>query len=153
MSFLTKINFGVQYLFDGGSWKLKLHEKIIIDAVVQSIESNVRSLIYKQLSLPLFVERSNPRIIALHLKDWPDELRITAPQFSDALYKVRLSVSGKRETANITFFNGFISTIETKNHWKTYQGKTLEILKVEESFSNQSMAIAIDRQEHGKGDL
>lgn len=129
---------------------MKPFEKAIVDAVVQSLPDEAQKLSLSQLSVLQFVERSNPRIIGLHLKDWPERLKITERPFDDGLFKVRIEVDGKRETANVLYYNGFISAIETKNHRKFYRGKTVCVAKVEAGNPKLSKALAIDRQEHGK---
>ena len=117
-------------------------ERAIVDTVVFPLPDKAQRLTLDQLAILEFVERSNPRIIALHLRDWPERLKITERPFDNALFKVQIEVDGKKETANVVYYGGFISTDETKNHRKFYRRKTVGVVKVEAGNPMLSKAIS-----------
>jgi hypothetical protein len=124
------------------------HEKKILSGVVETLDVEPKRLCQLQLAEDLYIERSHPRINIIRLYEESHLLRIIGGEFEDALFKVRLAVENMKEAANVTFYRGFIFSIETKRPRKFYKDKTVAVLGVEVGAPDNSFTRAIDRLEH-----
>ncbi len=125
-------------------------EKIVIDALKNSIEANALNSLSAQLNEKYFIQRMySGRINSIIFYEKNESHKILNARFDDALFKVRLGVDGKKENAHIVFFDGYISSIEFKNSKKHYRGKEIKVISVTHGRSDKSHAAAIDRLEHG----
>jgi hypothetical protein len=147
---LSSVHFGVQLIFGASSRRLLKHEGQIFDAVVDSLPSNQKSLVKQQLAAKFLIDRSNPRVNFIPIGELPAILQILEKPLDDALFKVNFVIDGKKEIANVTFYRGFIFSVETKRHRKFYKDSEIIVIGVEPGKPSQSMTNAINRQEHGR---
>ncbi|MEQ1932231.1 MAG: hypothetical protein ABL957_17105 [Parvularculaceae bacterium] len=148
---LQRLLRGLHYIEGGGSWRLKPHEAILLNAVLDRLATDAKTRVQEQMAHGYFVERmSDGRINVIRLHKKPGDLAIQDSSFADALYNVRLSVEARRENAHVTFLKGFIFSIETKHGKHFYVGKTISVLDASVGDPHQSFTRAIDRLEHGK---
>jgi hypothetical protein len=135
-----------------GGWSLRPHERQLIFAVIEHLDPIARERSFAQLNREIFVERSNQRISVIRPangnRSRDQTLRLEQAEFQDSLFKVRILVDGKKETANVTFYDGFIFSIETRQPGKSYRSKTIVVEDVEKGRTGESLARIIDRAEH-----
>lgn len=132
-----------------GSWSLRPHEKIVVSAVIGTLPEHVRQKCEAQLNARHFVERSNARINVMRLSTPDEGLKISDPEFEDALFKVRAKVETKTETMNVTFYEGFLFSVETRRAGKSYLNQSISVLDVQKGKPKKTLTRAIDRAEHG----
>ncbi len=138
------------FLSGEGNWKLRDLEKRVLEAVKNYIEKDDSNLLEAQLGQKFFIQRMNSsRVNSVFFYGNDESNRILGNRFDDILFKVRLTVGGKKETAHVTFFEGYIHSIEFKKPKKYYQGKNIKVGSVSPGESDRSHASAIDRLEHG----
>jgi hypothetical protein len=118
-------------------------------AAIDFLPNEVASFCRNQIDSRFRIDRSNPRMNVIAVGQFPSALKIPLPSFEDALFRVRLTVNGRRETANVTFYKGFVFSVETKQYRKFYKDKEVEVTDVAEGKPKQSITRAIDRREHG----
>ena len=129
------------------------YEKTVVDAVICSFSESIRSLLRAQLEQKYFVERIPAgRINVLRFRNIDSGLRIQDPEFSDLLVNAQIVVDGKMQTAHVTFYKGYIFSIEFKKPGSFYAGKKVTVLDITPGKPNQTYTRAIDRLEHGRGD-
>lgn len=134
-----------------GSWRLRPIEALVLDAVKKNVEDSVLFLLEKQLSQKYFIQRMNSsRVNTIIFYNKDEAYKINDSQFEDLLFKVELIIDKKKQNAHITFFEGYISTIEFKKVKSFYDGKTIDIAGVRLGKLDMSHASAIDRVEHAK---
>jgi hypothetical protein len=156
----TIIGRGIRLFFQftgnlsgSGSWKLKTVQQQLVDGLLPALKTNIRRLVEQQLSQPFYMQFwLGGRISPIFFKDFnlPKELRIPDPEFADRLYKVEMFVDGRKQHANVTFYNGRIHCLEFKKPLKFYEGKEIRFGGVTLGKPKQSFTVAIDRHEHGK---
>lgn len=140
----------LHFLSGDGSWQLRALEKLVIDAVTNELSPAIASLVRRQLEQPLFIERIPVGRINVIRYYRPDEnLRIREADFSDKLFKVHIAVDGGGQTAHVTFYKGYIFSVEFKNPSRFYVGKKIEIRSVAVGAPKQSYTREIDEEEHG----
>lgn len=149
---LTILNRLDHFIFGTGSWSLRPHEKIVVSAVTGTLPEQVRQKCEAQLNARHFVERSNARINVIRLGAPDEGLKIPDPEFEDALFKVRAKVGTKTETMNVTFYEGFLFSVETRRPGKSYVNQSISVLDVQKGKPKETLTRPIDRAEHG-GDL
>lgn len=143
----------LDFLAGAGSWRLRDLEKFVIDAVMAELPASIASLVRRQLEQPFFVDRAAAgRIDILRFYRIDERLRIREEDFSDKLFKVRISVDGGSQTAHLTFYKGHIFSVEFKNPSRFYDGKKIEILSVAGGVPANSYTREIDEAEHGPPD-
>lgn len=151
---VRRVNHFLTYLFGEGSWSIKEHEKLVLDAALGELDANAREFAGRQLERSYFVERtSSGRINVIRFYGPAAELRIPDEDFSDLLVKVKVGVDGRQQTAHVTFYKGLLFSIEFKKPGKFYSGKNLEISGVSIGKPSQSYTQGIDRLEHGNADF
>jgi len=134
-----------------GSWRLRPIEVVMLDAVKKNLGHNISSLLETQLHQKFFIQRmNNSRVNTVIFYNKNEAYKIKDDQFQDLLLKVELIINKKKQHAHVTFFEGYISTIEFKKPKSFYHGKTIEVGDVKLGKSDMSHASAIDRTEHGK---
>jgi len=125
-------------------------EVTITKSVLNYFDENISNLLEKQLSTDFFMERiPDGRINIFRFYSFDDNLRISLQEFSDLLIKVGLLVDGKREVAQVSFYNGYIFSIELKQPRKFYVDKQIEINGIETGLPEDSYTNEIDKAEHG----
>jgi hypothetical protein len=122
----------------------------VLVAALAHLPDDVRALVERQLQQKYFVERTNKRINVLRYYAPAEALRIKSPDFSDLLLKVQLIVDGKKEFAHVTFYNGYLFSIEFKKAGRSYANRTLAVAAVTPGRPRDSYTRAIDRLEHGR---
>lgn len=126
------------------------HEAVIAKSVLNSFEENVSKLVEKQLSTDFFMERiPDGRINVFRFYRFDENIRISLQEFSDLMIKISLLVDGKREVAQVSFYNGYIFSIELKHPRKFYVNKAIEIRDISTGLPEESYANEIDKAEHG----
>jgi hypothetical protein len=139
----------ITFISGEGSWGLKKHEIIILDAVIEILDQQKKILVSKQLKQSFFVERiPDGRINVFRFYYKPDELKINSFEFNDLLFRVYISVDNERQVAFVTFYKGYIFSLELKNPSKYYYAKSINTYDVETGRSSESYTIEIDKEEH-----
>lgn len=147
---LRKLLHFITYISGEGSWKMLPHEAVIAKSVLNSFEENVSKLVEKQLSTDFFMERiPDGRINVFRFYRFDENIRISLQEFSDLMIKISLLVDGKREVAQVSFYNGYIFSIELKHPRKFYVNKAIEIRDISTGLPEESYANEIDKAEHG----
>ncbi len=122
----------------------------MIEAVLDVLQPAISQTTRTQLQTRFFVDRVNERIHTLHFDRREDHLTITDAGFDDALFKVSMRVNGKRQTGRVTFYEGYIFSVETPKPEKLYRDADIEILKIERASPKASLTYVVDRLEHGR---
>ena len=147
---LRKLLDLISYLSGEGSWKMLFYEVTITKFVLNYFDDNVSKFIEKQLATDFFMDRmSDGRINVFRFYNFDDHLRISFKEFNDLMLKVDLMVDGKREVAHVTFYKGYIFSIELKHPRKFYENKKIEIKDIETGLPEESYTNEIDQAEHG----
>jgi hypothetical protein len=149
---LRRIPHLLTYLTGGGSWGLYPYESKIIEAVIDYLDNDIRQSVEAQLKQNFFLERigGGGRINVFRFYDFNKALKIPYPEFSDLLLNVEVMIEGKKHITHVTFYKGYLFSIEFKKPGKFYLGKEIKIGKVGLGKPKQSYTSAIDRLEHGK---
>ena len=126
------------------------HEMIITKSVLNYFDKKISELLEKQLSSDFFMERiPDGRINVFRFYCFDENLRISLQEFSDLMIKVGLLVDGKREVAQVSFYNGYIFSIELKHPRKFYIDKVVDIKDITTGLPDESYSSEIDKAEHG----
>ena len=157
MSFIIKpnelvrrLNHFLSYVFGEGSWSFRAHEKLVLDAVLEDLDTSAREVVARQLEQSYFVERaSRGRINVIRFYDPAAGPRIPIDDFSDRLVMVKVTVDGRQQTAHVTFYKGLLFSVEFKKPGKFYADKELKTGGVSIGKPGQSYTQRIDRLEHG----
>ena len=151
-AFLRAWDF-LAFLSGDGSWRLRTLEKLVIDAVTAELPDSIAILVRRQLEQPFFIERIPAgRINVFRFYHVNESLRIREEDFSDKLFKVRITVDGVSQTAHVTFYKGHIFSVEFKNPSRFYVGKKIELRSVAAGAPKHSYTREIDEAEHGPAD-
>ena len=141
----------ITYLSGEGSWRLREHEKAVLNAAISILSESHRQLVEQKLKEKFFIERiPDGRINVFRFYRPKPELRIADVEFDDLLLQVHTTVNGKKQIAHVVFYRGHLFSIEMKKPGNFYKGADLAIEKVLKGKSSQSYTEAIDRLEHGK---
>jgi len=143
-----------EHLGGTGDWKLRSLHRKILDALFPVLEPEIQILLEKQLAQPFFMQFWHKgRISPFFFKNFrlPRDIRLPCPEFEDKLYKIEMLVDGRKQHANVVFTSGRIHRIELKHPFKFYENKDIRFGAVKVGRLRQSLAVAIDREEHGKG--
>jgi hypothetical protein len=139
----------VHYVSGGGTWSLREHENQIIEAVVCALPPDKSMAVRRQLEQGFFVERSGGRINILRYYENDPSLAIDSVQFKDCLFNVTIEVDGEDQTAHVSFYKGWLFSVEFKKPRKYYAGKQFVIRLVAEGRPQESFTRSIDRLVHG----
>lgn len=83
-------------------------------------------MVQRQLAQSFFVERmSRGRINVLRYYENDPSLAIGDPQFADYLFKVRLELDGAGQTAHVTFYKGWLFSVEFKKPGRFFARKEI----------------------------
>lgn len=118
-------------LFGAGGWRLRPREQVIVDAVLDSLAPHLRELVRTQLKQNFFVDRSSERVFVLWFYERNNTLRILDREFEDRLLKVKIEVDGRTQNTHVTFYKGYIFSIEFKKPAKFYAGKKVTVRGVQ----------------------
>ena len=148
-----RLNHFLTFVCGEGSWSIKAHEKLVLDAALGELDGNARALLIWQLEQSFFVERaSGGRINIIRFYDPAAGLRVPGDDFANLLAKVKVKVDGRQQTAHVTFYKGLLFSIEFKKPGKFYAGKDLVADDVLIGKPSQSYTQGIDRLEHGSAE-
>jgi hypothetical protein len=148
--FFLDAGYLLHFAFGEGSWRLRSHENSVLDAVLAHVSDDVRALVKSQLQQKYFVERTNKRISVLRYYAPADALRIRDSEYWDLLLRVQIVVDGKKEFAHVTFYKGYLFSVEFKKAGRSYLRSTLTVAGVAQGKPRDSYTRAIDRLEHGR---
>ena len=140
---------GISYLSNEGSWSMKEHERVVVDAVLSQLDSIHENHFYSQLERPFFIERSNKGRINI-FRPYGDVLDISElfPDFSDTLYSVHFYVEKSRNKANVSFYKGNLFSVEFQKPYSFFQDAKLKVESVIRGYSDDSFTRTIDSYEH-----
>jgi hypothetical protein len=141
-------------LTGSGAYRIIPLHRQLLDTFLSAVEPDVRAMLEKQLVQPFYMQFWHGGRISPFFFDHfllPREIRLPCPEFEEKLYKVEMFINGRKQHANVVFYHGRIHTIEFKKPFKFYEGKYIRFGAVTVGNPEQSMTVAIDRSEHGKG--
>lgn len=137
------------YLSGGGNWKLRPYESQIMDAVVNTLAKNIRPLVEAQLKQRFFIDRiATGRINVFRYYSADDALKITDTEYNDLLIKVEMCVDEIKQNAHVTFYEGYLYSIEFTRSSNLYVGKEIKIGGVKHGKPNQIFKRTINSLEH-----
>lgn len=145
---LSKINDVLLFLFREGGRSLISIEKSVILSAAEWLGPKVLEKVKQQLEEKFFIERTNNRVSVFRFVNRHERCALELPDFADRLVKVRLDVDGKPEVAQVTFYKGFIFSVEFKGPHKQYGKRDVRVIEVFEGKPSDSYTIEIDRSEH-----
>ena len=158
--FLTALRDWLQdlrrYVFHGGSKKLRPIQQQLLNVFVPTLEPNIQLVVERQLKESFYMQFwHGGRISPFFFRDpkLPPELRLPDPAFADRLYKIEMFVDGRKQHAHVTFYQGRIFSLEFKKPFKFYKGKDVRFGAVTLGKPKQTLTNAIDRREHGTGEI
>ncbi len=143
----------IYFLSREGSWDFYLHEKIALEAAIETLPNHARTLFRSQLKGSVFVQRSLKQIglPRFYSKNYDlDERFINEENLFHHVINVQYLIEGKKETANVEFYKGRIESVQFKRPPKYYAGKVITVIGVKPGKVGRTHADAIDRLEHGK---
>jgi hypothetical protein len=138
------------------AWSMNFLLLSILDAFRPALGKDIKARVESQLSQPYFITfEHSGRVNTFFFEplELEPELRISDPAFADRLYKVEMFVDGRKQHAHVTFYKGRIFSIELKRPFKFYDGKNIRFGAVTLGKPKESMTGAIDRFEHGTGEI
>lgn len=141
------------FLTGEGSWMLRPHERIVLEAAITSFPDNVQKLIRTEMKQKMFIQRSNRQISRPRFYSTfyiTNHKIIEDKEFSHKIVDIQICVDGEKQNAQVEFFEGRIDSIQFKKPGKFYVGKTIKVVGVKSGNVNLSHAAAIDRREHGR---
>ncbi len=148
---VRRSNHLLTYVFRQGSWSVLAHESAVLNAALSKMDDETRTSIERQLGQSCFIERMpDGRINIFRFYGPKDGLRVPKPEFADLLIKVKLRVDEKQQIAHVTFYKGYLFSVEFKKPSRFFVGKDLVVGEVEIGRLRQSYTQEIDRFEHGK---
>lgn len=135
-----------------GSWKLRPHEQIVLEAVIDHLDVQAQSVLRSLLRQKMFIQRSNSRIVRPRFYN-PYYARLHLPidclHKKTNVYEVTINVAGHQQRAHVEFFCGEIDSIQFPSHRGYYSEKNVRAVKVSEADPCVTNAAEIDRDEHG----
>jgi hypothetical protein len=135
-----------------GSWRLRPHERVVIEAAIDLLPQQSRELLRAQLKETTFVQRSHRQICRPRFYSAPyipDRRAIEDVESSDRIIDVHLVVEGVNEVAHVEFYRGRVDSIQFKRPAAYYADKRLRAVGTRPGRQGRSHAAAIDRREHG----
>ncbi|MEL6370286.1 MAG: hypothetical protein AAFR03_06170 [Pseudomonadota bacterium] len=151
MVLFKSINRLLHYICGDGSWRLLGHEEAMVNACIESLPDSAAQSVKRQLKSGFFVERiPDGRVNRIFPRRKDRAMAIELPGFEDCLYKVRFETDGEKMTGHVTFYDGFIYSVEFKKPKKYFKNKAINILRVSKGRSKDSVAEILDRAEHGR---
>jgi hypothetical protein len=123
-----------------------------VDAVIRDLPIEMGRLVLAQLGRSYFVERSSNCISVLRFYERDIRLAIAEAGFQDLLMKVQVEIDGRGQIAHVTFYKGYILTVEFKRPRQFYAGKHITICGVSQGKPKDSYTRSVDRLEHGRGE-
>ena len=142
-------------LLRGGSRRLRPYEGAIFAAMCEKLNASERDVLDRQLSAAPFMQRSLGGRMVLFAFDKGRQDRI--PLFDDrddehCLARVRMRSGSSRNVAQLMIHRGRLSSLEFRRTLQHVSSGPLEVEDVALHVKATSVARAIDRLEHGRGD-
>lgn len=140
------------YLTGEGSWSLRSHERMVIEAVIDTLPEHAQALLRSQLEETTFVQRTPKQISRPCFYTAPylqDRRAVEDGEYSHKVVDVQFDVDGVNQVANAEFFRGRVDSIQFKRPAVHYLGKTLRVTGTRPGKPIRTHAAAIDRREHG----
>lgn len=131
-----------------GSWRLRANEVKLINALIDYLPSPVGVSVKNQLEKRPFIERSSKQIVLIRANEVAIASVIDDPEYDDALFIVEHTLDGIPKIANVTFYKGFIFSIELPTSIMKYQSSEVKVLAVRKGKANQTLTQKIDQAEH-----
>lgn len=148
---LKSLSDAIKFIFREGSWTLLPHEQRVLDAALESLESETQEAVRKQLSVPCFIERmNNGRVNVFRFYRPVDSLCLRDGAYDDLLVRVSISVNGRPMMAHATFYRGLIFSVEFKKPRSFFVDREVSVISVTRGSPSNSFTRVIDRAEHGK---
>jgi hypothetical protein len=138
----------VLFIFGDGGWALKPIERQIVEAAVRSLADDLQALINLQLDQPLFIERTNNRVSVLRHYAAEPQCKLPGSEWDDAVTNVYIEVEQAKQIAQVTFYSGYLFTVEMKKPRRFYSGRPVKVLAVKPGNSKRTYTRIIDRSEH-----
>ena len=148
---LLNLPWDMLYFVTGeGSWKFRPHEQVVLEAVIDHLDSSSQSILRSLLKQRMFVQRSHSRIVRPRFYT-SNYARLHKPTDSlgNKVYEVVIDVDGQRQRAHVEFFHGEVDSIQFFRPGDFYAGKTVRAEKVSETDPSLTNAAEVDRGEHG----
>lgn len=150
-SLLTRLSHLVKFLGREGSWALLPHEQSVLNAGLAYLDESPRELSQRQLEQSWFMDRmTNGHINVFRFYEPDTALIIAEPAFADKYIRVNGVVNGKRQKALLSYYKGYIYSIEFKKPTKFYVGKEFKVVSVEDADPKETYTRVIDRATHGR---
>ena len=150
---LARFLWDLLYFLTGeGSWSLRPHERIVIEAAIDILPAHFQVLLRSQLKETTFVQRSHKQICRPRFYTAPylqDRRAVEDVEYSEKIIDVQLDVEGVNEVVQVEFFRGRVDSIQFKRPAAYYADKRLRVIGTRPGKLARSHAAAIDRREHG----
>lgn len=115
MTFGRQLLHFITYLSGEGSWRLREHEKIVLNAVIDKLSESHQQLVEKQLKEKFFIERiPDGRINVFRFYRPKSYLKIEDAEYDDLLFRVHIIVNGRKQISHVVFYRGYLFSIEMK---------------------------------------
>ena len=140
------------FLTGEGSWKLHPHERMVIEAVIDTLPEHAQVLLRAQLKETTFVRRAPKQICRPRFYTAPylqDRRAVEDGEYAHKVIDVPFDVDGANQVANVEFFRGRVDSIQFKQPAAHYLDKTLRVTGIRPGNPIRTHAAAIDRREHG----
>ncbi|QHO76533.1 hypothetical protein ACH79_31855 [Bradyrhizobium sp. CCBAU 051011] len=107
---LIRFLWDLLYFLTGeGSWSLRPHERVVIEAVIDTLPEHSQVLLRSQLNATTFVQRSHKQICRPRFYTAPylqDRRAVEGGEYSEKVIDVQVDVDGVNEVAQVEFFRG-----------------------------------------------
>jgi hypothetical protein len=136
-----------------GSWRLQFPVKEIVAHFVAGLPVHEADMIRQQLAQP-HMHRwwLKGRLNGIYFYSLDSDTLLDDPAYKDCLFQIEMRVDGRRQRAEVAVFRGHISGVDLPKPASFYRGKTLEFGAVKRAQRQKSIAHALDRLEHGRGE-
>lgn len=142
------------FLTGEGSWRLRPHERMVLEAAIDLLPEQGQALLRSQLKETTFVQRSNKQICRPRFYTrlyHRDRRAIEDPEYAEKTIDVQVDVDGVDEVAQVQFFRGRADSVQFRRPGAYYAGRKLKVRSARPGKVGHSYAAAIDRCEHDAG--
>lgn len=148
------------YLLDGlrfvcleGSWRLRPHEAITLNAATDWLPADNAARARQQLSQRFFVERqADGRIPCFrYYREHAHNLLLAPFHTGTHFINVRLHASNRKLTAKCVLHDGVVFGLEFSKPGGYFKGNRVEVISVSCDTDGFSYTDVMDRAEHGSG--
>ncbi|WP_299484100.1 hypothetical protein [uncultured Roseibium sp.] len=148
---LSYLADGLRFLSFEGSWSLKPHEALTLNAALEWLAGDLESVARAQLAQRYFVERmSNGRIPCFRYYRMDPGLKFAGPLGSgDHFINVVQKVERRNLTAKCVLHDGVVFGLEFPKPGNFFKNADIEVVSVSCDETAFSYTDALDRAEHG----